>query len=87
MHLYRLVTRKWDLHRLEIPRRLPAISSHAPLALGPAARGGAPSAGAGVGVPAERIPRATPPNLARRGEIANKLKKTKKLGLFIKDCT
>jgi hypothetical protein len=40
---------------------------------GPA--GGAPSAGVGGGVPAERIPRVTPPNLARRGVIANKFKK------------
>jgi hypothetical protein len=38
---------------------------------GPA--GGAPAAGAGVGVPTERIPRGKrPPNLARRGEIATK---------------
>jgi hypothetical protein len=34
---------------------------------GPA--GGAPAAGGGGGVPAERIPRGKPPNLARRGEI------------------
>jgi hypothetical protein len=34
---------------------------------GPA--GGAPAAGAGGGVPTERIPRDKPPNLARRGEI------------------
>jgi hypothetical protein len=40
---------------------------------GPA--GGAPSAGVGGGVPAERIPRVTPPHLARRGKIANKIKK------------
>jgi hypothetical protein len=40
---------------------------------GPA--GGAPSAGVGGGVPAERIPRVTPPYLARRGEIANKFNK------------
>jgi hypothetical protein len=49
---------------------------------GPA--GGAPAAGVGGGVPAERIPWvSTPPNLARRGEVVN----TKKPRLFIKDCT
>jgi hypothetical protein len=37
---------------------------------GPA--GGAPAAGTGGGVPVERIPLGTPPNLARRGEIATK---------------
>jgi hypothetical protein len=37
---------------------------------GPA--GGAPAAGAGGGVPAERLPRDTPPNMARRGEIVTK---------------
>jgi hypothetical protein len=37
---------------------------------GPA--GGAPAAGAGGGVSTERIPRGTPPNLARRGEIVTK---------------
>jgi hypothetical protein len=37
---------------------------------GPA--GGTPAAGVGGGVPSERIPRGTPPNLARRGEIATK---------------
>jgi hypothetical protein len=31
--------------------------------------------GAGGGVPAERIPRGEPPNLARRGEIATKTQK------------
>jgi hypothetical protein len=49
--------------------------------------GGAPAAGAGGGVPAGRTPLVKPPDLARRGEIANKIKRTKELGLFIKDCT
>jgi hypothetical protein len=40
---------------------------------GPA--GGAPAAGAGGGVPAERTPRGKPPGLARRGEIATKTQK------------
>ena len=40
---------------------------------GPA--GGAPAAGAGGGVPAERIPRDKPPNLARRAEIVTKTQK------------
>jgi hypothetical protein len=40
-------------------------------ATGPPA-GGAPAAGVGGGVSAERIPRGKPPNLARRGEIATK---------------
>jgi hypothetical protein len=40
---------------------------------GPA--GGASAAGAGGGVPAERIPRGKPPDLARRGEIATKTQK------------
>ena len=40
---------------------------------GPA--GGAPAAGAGGGVPAERIPRGKPPGLARRGEIVTKTQK------------
>jgi hypothetical protein len=44
-------------------------------------------AGVGGGAPAERIPRVTPPNLARRAEVVNKIKKTKKPRLFIKDCT
>jgi hypothetical protein len=30
--------------------------------------------GVGGGVPAERIPRVAPANLARRGKIANKIK-------------
>jgi hypothetical protein len=38
--------------------------------------------GAGGGVPVERIPRVTPPNLARRGEIANKLKKDQETQTF-----
>jgi hypothetical protein len=37
---------------------------------GPA--GGAPAAGVDRGVPTERIPRGTPPNLAWQGEIATK---------------
>ena len=40
---------------------------------GPA--GGAPAAGAGGGVSAERIPRGKPPDLARRAEIATKTQK------------
>jgi hypothetical protein len=49
-------------------------------------RGAIAGAGVGGGVPAERIPRVTPPNLARRGEVVNKIKKTKKLGIFITGC-
>jgi hypothetical protein len=40
---------------------------------GPA--GGAPAAGVGGGVSAERIPRGKAPNLAQRGEIATKTQK------------
>jgi hypothetical protein len=40
---------------------------------GPA--GGAPAAGVGGGASTERIPRSTPPHLARRGEIATKTQK------------
>jgi hypothetical protein len=54
---------------LSSPGRIILGSCHA----GPV--GGAPAAGAGGGVPAERIPRVTPPNLARRGGIANEFKK------------
>ena len=42
---------------------------------GPA--GGAPVAGAGGGVPAERVPRGKPLGLARRGEIVTKTQKLK----------
>jgi hypothetical protein len=43
-----------------------------PFGLLPRARRRGASAGAGGGVPTERIPRDKPPNLARRGEIVTK---------------
>ena len=46
---------------------------------GPA--GGAPAAGAGGGVSAERIPRGTPPHLARRGEISTKTQDEDEVGI------
>ena len=67
----RLSLTKWDLD----PTGVTGYYTHLGSCHGPA--GGAPSAGVGGGVPAERTPRVTPPNLARRGEIVNKLKKTK----------
>jgi hypothetical protein len=52
-----------------------ASANWAPATGPPAERHRAPPAGFGGGVSAERIPRVTPPNLARRGEIVNRIKK------------
>jgi hypothetical protein len=66
----RLTLTKWDVtshySRWRANCQISSCHGHA---------GGAPAAGVGGGVPAERIPRVTPPNLARRGEVVNGTKK------------
>jgi hypothetical protein len=60
---------KWDLD----PTGRWGENCHTSSCHGPA--GGTPAAGVGGGLSAGRIPRGTPPNLARRGEIATKTQK------------
>jgi hypothetical protein len=66
----------WDLDPTQVTGYYNQLGS----CHGPA--GGAPATEVGGGVPAERIPRVTPPNLARRGEVVNEIKKDQETQTF-----